>query len=315
LLVGGVESVGQVRWGLEGEEVLVVILVGSGREGVLAMVEHMAGIVGCEGAGLGPKIQENGIGFPAAEGADSSLVDAGDEESGGAAGAEAVGDDPAGGDVRDVFDRSGGCSEGRGDVAGGDVVRGARDSVEVAVQGAVRQRVVAAEVEDPTLGCADGAESGVARAAVAKGFAAGGILLVGVGETDVSPHLHVIRRALGGRSALDGGAAEGGVPKAERFAAAAIGGRGEGVLPRPAKKVETDGGKVGDGLRSVTVGVELEGGGEGPEDGDVDGPDAGRSRVVVGPGFEEGTEPVGIPSPVQSGILEAQSGELLADGA
>ena len=49
-----------------------------------------------------------------------------------------------------------------------------------------------AEVEDMALGCPDGAESAVTGAAVAKGFAVRSILLVGVGETDVSPPLHVI---------------------------------------------------------------------------------------------------------------------------
>lgn len=59
----------------------------------------------------------------------------------------------------------------------------------------------------------------------------------------------------------------------------------------------------------------LEGGDEGAEDGDVDGPDTGWGRVVVGPGFVEGAESEGIAVPVQSRILEAQSGELLPDGA
>ena len=81
-------------------------------------------------------------------------------------------------------------------------------------------------MEDSAFRRVDWAESVVARAAVAKGFAAGCILLVGVGETDVSPHLHVIRRAFGGRSSLDGGTAEGGIPKTERFAAASVGGWG-----------------------------------------------------------------------------------------
>ena len=87
LLVGGVESVGQVRRCLEGEDVFVVILVCSWREGVLAVVEHVSGVVCGEVAGLGPKVQENGIGFPAAQGTDGGLVHSGDEESSGSAGA------------------------------------------------------------------------------------------------------------------------------------------------------------------------------------------------------------------------------------
>ena len=183
------------------------------------------------------------------------------------------------------------------------------------VQRAVRRRVVLAEVEHPALGGPDGAEGGVAGEAVAKGLAVGSILLVGVGETDISPGLHVIRRALGSRRPLDGGTAEGGVAKAERVAAATVGGWGEGVLARPAKEVEAEGGEVGDGVRSATIRVEGERGGEGVKDGDVDRPDADGSGVVVGPGLEEGAEPEGIPGPGQPGIREAQSGKLLVNGA
>ena len=81
--------------------------------------------------------------------------------------------------------------ERSGDVAGGDVM-GLAHGIEVMVQWAVRQHVVLAEVEHPVLGSLDGAEGGVAGDAVAKGLAAGSILLVGVGETNISPALHVI---------------------------------------------------------------------------------------------------------------------------
>jgi hypothetical protein len=114
---------------------------------------------------------------------------------------------------------------------------------------------------------------------------------------------------------LDGGAAEGGIAEAERCAAAAVGGGGEGIFPGAAEEVEADCGEVDDGLCAGTIRVVLKSGGECAEDGDVDRPDAGGSRVVVGPGFEEGPEAKGVFSPVQPWILEAQSGELLADGA
>jgi hypothetical protein len=232
---------------LEGKEVFVVIC-GSGRgEGVLPVVEHVTSVVGSEGAGLGPEVQEDGIGFPAAQGSDGRLVHPRDEESGGPPGAEAVGGDAVGRNVREMLDRGGSGAEFGGDGAGGDVVGNAR-SVEVSVQGALGWYVVLAEVKDTALGGSDGAESVIAGAAVAKGLAACGILLVGVGETDISPTLHVMRRALGGGSPLDGGIAEGGVSKAERFATAAVGGGGEGVLARSAKEVEPDGGEVGDGF-------------------------------------------------------------------
>jgi hypothetical protein len=59
----------------------------------------------------------------------------------------------------------------------------------------------------------------------------------------------------------------------------------------------------------------LEGYGKGLQDGDVDRPDSGGGWVVIGPGLVEGAEPKGIPWPVQPWIREAQSGELLPDGA
>jgi hypothetical protein len=131
-LVGSVESVGQIRGSLEWEEVPVIILLSRWREGILPVVEHVSSIVGGEVAGLCSEIQENGIGFPAAEGSDSGFVHPRDEESGGAPGAEAVGDDAVGRDVRDVLDRGGGGSECSCDVARGDVAGGARD-IEVTV--------------------------------------------------------------------------------------------------------------------------------------------------------------------------------------
>jgi hypothetical protein len=87
------------------------------------------------------------------------------------------------------------------------------------VQWAVGGCLVMPEVKDMVLGRPDWAESVVPGAAVAKGLTSCCILLVGVGETDVSPALHVIRRALGGGSPLDGRTAEGGVSKAKWFAA------------------------------------------------------------------------------------------------
>ena len=64
--------------------------------------------------------------------------------------------------------------------------------IEVMVQRAVGWCVVLAEVKDTALGRPDWAETVVTRAAMAKGLASCSILLVGVGETDVSPSLHVI---------------------------------------------------------------------------------------------------------------------------
>ena len=183
-------------------------------------------------------------------------------ESGGSPGAEAVGDDAVGRDVRNVLDRGGGGSECGGDVARSDITGGAR-GIEVTVQWAVGWCLVMAEVKDTALGRPDWAESVVTRAAMAKGLASCCILLVGVGETDISPSLHVIRRTLGGGSPLDGGTAEGGVSKAEWFAVSPVSGWGEGVLSRMAKEVEPDGSEVSDGFRARPVWVCLEDCGEG----------------------------------------------------
>ena len=226
------------------------------------MVEHVSHVVGGEVAGLCPEVQENGIGFPAAEGSYSSFIHPGDEESGGSPGAEAVGNDTVRRDVRDVLDQGGGSSECGGDIARSDIMGGAR-GIEVTVQWAVGWCLVMAEVKDTALGRLDWAESVVAGAAVAKGLASCCILLVGVGETDVSPSLHVVRRALGGGSPLDGGTAEGGVSKVEWFAASPVSGWGEGILSRSAKEAEPDGSEVGDGFRAWPVWVCLEDCGEG----------------------------------------------------
>ena len=74
VLVDGGESVGQVWWGLEREEVLVIIFVGRWREGVLSMVEHVASVIGSEVASLCPEVQEDGIGFPAAKRSNGSFI-------------------------------------------------------------------------------------------------------------------------------------------------------------------------------------------------------------------------------------------------
>ena len=57
------------------------------------MLKHGAGVGRGKMAWLGPEIKEDGVRLPAAEGANGSLVDARDEEGGGAPGPEAVGFD------------------------------------------------------------------------------------------------------------------------------------------------------------------------------------------------------------------------------
>ena len=74
----GLEGVGEVAWCLEGQEVLVSIGVGRGREGVLSVSKHMLGVAGGKTAGLGSEVQENGIRLPLAQGPDGGLVNARD---------------------------------------------------------------------------------------------------------------------------------------------------------------------------------------------------------------------------------------------
>ena len=131
-----------------------------------------------------------------------------------------------------------------------------------------------AEVEDASLASTDGAEDRVPGEAVAECFPAGGILLVSVSEGDVYPSLHVIRGTLHGGSALDVSIAEGGVAEAERLAAPMVGGRRENVLAWVAEEEEAEDAKVHDGFGLAGFGVIVQVLAEGPQDGEVDGPDS-----------------------------------------
>ena len=80
-MVDGEESIGQIRWGVEWEEVFVVVLGSGWGERVLPVVErglpvveHVASVGGREGAGLSPEVQEDGIGFPAAKRSNGSFI-------------------------------------------------------------------------------------------------------------------------------------------------------------------------------------------------------------------------------------------------
>ena len=100
------------------------------------MFKHGAGIGRGEAAWLGAEIEEDGVGLPMSQGTDGSLVDARDEEGGGAPRVEAVGFDASRGDVGDVVDGCGSAAEGGGDVPGGDIV-GPAGGVKVTIQGRV----------------------------------------------------------------------------------------------------------------------------------------------------------------------------------
>ena len=145
--VGSRKCGGEVGRCFMGEEVAVRVGVGRGGESVLAVFEHGVGIRGGEMARLSTQVEENGVQLPPAQGVDGGLVNAGDEESGGAARTEAVGFDAVWGDVGDVVNCGSGTLECGGDIAGGDVVREA-GRVEVMVQGGVRGAVVGMEVGD-----------------------------------------------------------------------------------------------------------------------------------------------------------------------
>ena len=88
----------------------------------MAMVEHGAGVVGSEAAGLGPKKEEDSIRFPVAKGRDCSLVNTRNKESGGTTRVEAVSFDAIWRDVSDVVDGAGGTLQFSGDVMGHDVM-------------------------------------------------------------------------------------------------------------------------------------------------------------------------------------------------
>ena len=71
---------------------------------------------------MGAEIKEDGVRLPVAEGANGSLVNAGDKEGGGAPRPEAVGFNALGRDVGDVVDGGSSMAELSSDVMGSDVV-------------------------------------------------------------------------------------------------------------------------------------------------------------------------------------------------
>ena len=86
------------------------------------MLKHGVGVGRGKAAWLGLEIKGDGVRLPVAEDANGSLVDARDEEGGGAPGPEAVGFDAFGGDVGDMVDGGGSAVESGSDVAGRDIV-------------------------------------------------------------------------------------------------------------------------------------------------------------------------------------------------
>ena len=66
------------------EEVAVSIGSHGGGEGVLAMFKHGTGVGGGEAAWLGVEIEKDGVRLSMSQGMDGSLINAQDEEGGGA---------------------------------------------------------------------------------------------------------------------------------------------------------------------------------------------------------------------------------------
>ena len=161
---------------------------------------------------------------------------------------------------------------------------------------------------------ADGAEMDVTRCAMSKGFTTSAVLLIGVGEGDVGPLLHVMQRAVTGRDALGKGTAKSGVSELEGLATATVGSRGEGIFAWVTEEEEGEGRKVKDGLSPSLVPVLGKAGDKGMKDGDVDRPHPEGGGVFISPGLEEGLESEGVMDAIQAGIQEAQLGELLAHG-
>ena len=136
------------------------------------MLKHGVGVGGGEATRLGAEIKEDRVRLPAAQSVDGGLVDAGDEEGGGATRAEAVGFDAGRGDIGDVVDSGGGLAEGDRDVTGGDVVRAA-GRVIIAIEGSVGGGGEGAEVFNVVAEGTDGAQVEVPGRAMSKGFPMG----------------------------------------------------------------------------------------------------------------------------------------------
>ena len=140
-ILGGLEGGSEIGQSLAWEEVMVSIVVSRWGEGVLAMFKHGLGIGRGEVAWLSVEIEEDGVRLPMSQGMDGGLVNTGDEEGGGASGAEAVDFDAFRRNVCEVKDGSGGTAEFSGDIVGSDIV-GSAVGVKVAIQGSVGRGVV-----------------------------------------------------------------------------------------------------------------------------------------------------------------------------
>ena len=170
------------------------------------------------------------------------------------------------------------------------------------------------EVMDMSLDGADRAEVRITREAMAKGLPTCAVLLISVGKGDIGPLLHIIPRIGTGGDVLESRAAEHCVGKTEGLATATVSGGRQGVFPGAAEEVEGKGAQVEDGVGTGGVRGLGEGLEQGTKDRNVDGPDTGGSRVLVGPGLEEGLEAKDVVGAFQPGIREAQSGERLPHG-
>jgi hypothetical protein len=108
-----------------------------------------------------------------------------------------------------------------------------------------------------------------------------GILLIGVlGKGHIGPLLQVIQRTVTGRGTLDERAAESGIHEAKGLATATISGGGKCVFPGSTEEIEQGNHtEVKNCLGSGLVVIEGETHHQRAEDGDVDGPESGGSRV------------------------------------
>lgn len=102
------------------EEVRSFVLVGVRRQG--ERCEHRLGEGRRERVHLGAKVEEHGVGSPAAHDADDAVVNVGGEESSGPAGPQTAGGDFVGGYSCFVVAGSSCQAEERGNVVGFDVV-------------------------------------------------------------------------------------------------------------------------------------------------------------------------------------------------
>jgi len=218
---------------------------------------------------LDTEVTEHGVEFPAAQEFDGVRVNAGTEQSGGTAGAEAAGTEQSRVDACLGPECASARTEGCSDVAGAEV--GPAAVKEVLVDRCCWGSTLVAEAAGNTSQGADRAEVDVVDAALGDLFPADAVLLVSEGQTGEFQvrRLHVIqRRVVRGVQAPMGGEREIFQAKWGRLAVLLTG----EVLARAKQPEESDEDEVDErgGWATNIYSTGGKGGGEALDDGDVD---------------------------------------------